>query len=58
MAAPDTALNRRLPSELFGGWDLGLLALMALLYLGGTLVNPTYFGSVDAFHALLRDSEL
>ena len=56
MAAPGTALNRRLPSELFGGWDLGLLALMALLYLGGTLVNPTYFGSIDAFHALLRDS--
>jgi len=41
---------------LIGGWEAGLLALMALLYLGGTLVNPAYFGSIDAFHALLRDS--
>jgi ribose transport system permease protein len=47
---------RRPPSELVGGWEAGLLALMALLYLGGTYVNPAFFGSVDAFHALLRDT--
>jgi ribose/xylose/arabinose/galactoside ABC-type transport system permease subunit len=29
---------------------------MGLLYLGGALVNPSFFGSMDAFHALLRDA--
>ena len=29
---------------------------MALLYLGGAIVNPAFFGSTDAFHALLRDT--
>ena len=46
----------RPPPELVGGWEMGLLALMALLYLGGAYVNPGFFGSVDAFHALLRDA--
>ncbi|WP_193369138.1 ABC transporter permease [Pelagibius marinus] len=56
MVAHDTSQSRRLPTEIVGGWDLGLLALMGLLYLGGVLVNSTYFGSIDAFHALLRDT--
>ena len=34
----------------------GLLVLMALLYIGGALVNPAFFGSTDALHALLRDT--
>jgi ribose/xylose/arabinose/galactoside ABC-type transport system permease subunit len=29
---------------------------MALLYLGGSFVNPHFFGSIYAFHALLRDT--
>ena len=29
--------------------------LMGLLYLGGAFVPP-FFGSIDAFHALLRDT--
>ena len=29
---------------------------MALLYLAGAFINPTFFGSTDAFHALLRDT--
>lgn len=35
---------------------MGLLALLALIYLGGAAVNPTFFGSPEAFHALLRDT--
>ena len=40
----------------FGGWEVGLLVLLALLYLGGAFVNPVFFGSTEAFHALLRDT--
>ena len=29
---------------------------MALLYLGGAFVNPAFFGSTEALHALLRDT--
>jgi ribose transport system permease protein len=50
------ALSRRPPPELVGGWEVGLLVLMALLYLGGSVVNPGFFASADAFHALLRDT--
>jgi len=49
------ALGRR-PVQFVGGWEAGLLAMMAVLYLAGTLINPSFFGSLDAFHALLRDS--
>jgi ribose transport system permease protein len=55
IAAPVTNV-RRPPAELFGGWEMGLIALLMLLYLGGLYVNPTFFGSSDAFHALLRDA--
>ncbi|AZO62200.1 MAG: ABC transporter permease [Mesorhizobium sp.] len=53
---PAEALVRRLPPQLVGGWEMGLLALLALIYLGGAAVNPTFFGSPEAFHALLRDT--
>ncbi|MGH6898291.1 MAG: ABC transporter permease [Geminicoccaceae bacterium] len=56
MTSARRALSRRPPSELVGGWEVGLLALMGLLYLGGAFVNPNFFGSLDAFHALLRDT--
>jgi ribose transport system permease protein len=46
----------RKPLQFVGGWEGGLLAMMALLYLAGALINPNFFGSLDAFHALLRDS--
>ena len=48
--------RRRHPRQFFGSWELGLLALMALLYIGGALINPAFFGTPDALHALLRDS--
>ncbi|WP_368911453.1 ABC transporter permease [Taklimakanibacter deserti] len=46
----------RHPRQFFGSWEVGLLALMALLYIGGALINPAFFGTPDALHALLRDS--
>jgi ribose transport system permease protein len=56
MTSSVLAARGRPPSELVGGWEAGLLALMGLLYLGGFFVNPAFFGSVDAFQALLRDA--
>ena len=51
-----TASAQRRPSELFGGWEVGLLILLAALYAAGSILNPTFFGGADAFHALLRDT--
>ena len=48
-------LGRR-PCQLFGGWEVGLLVMMALLYIVGAFLNPDFFGSTDAFQALLRDT--
>ena len=45
-----------MPTQLVGGWELGLLALMALLFAVGVLINPAFFGSGDAIHAILRDT--
>jgi ribose transport system permease protein len=56
MATTATTSTGRAPPQLVGGWEAGLLALLLLLYLGGALVNPAFFGSMDAFHALLRDT--
>ena len=50
------AVPGRSPSQFVGSWEAGLLVLMALLYLGGALINPAFFGTTDALHALLRDS--
>ena len=46
----------RPPAELWGGWELGLVALMVLLYIGGAFVNPAFFGTPDALSAVLRDT--
>ncbi len=48
--------SRRFPMQLIGGWEAGLLALMLVLYLGGAVLNPDFFGTSSAFQALLRDS--
>ncbi len=49
-------LGRR-PAQLFGGWEVGLLGLMALLYAGGAFLNPDFFGiGGEALQSLLRDS--
>src|SRR5271157_2724754 len=43
-------------SLLFGGWEVGLLVIMAMLYLGGLYLNPAFFGSADALFSVLRDA--
>ncbi|APF37182.1 sugar ABC transporter permease [Chelatococcus daeguensis] len=54
---PETPRSpQHLPMQLVGGWEAGLLAFMALLYLVGVLLNPTFFGSTDAISAVLRDT--
>ncbi|PAP99997.1 ABC transporter permease [Mesorhizobium mediterraneum] len=56
MAFTATTSLGRAPSQIVGGWEVGLVALLLLLYLGGALVNPAFFGSTGAFHSLLRDT--
>ncbi|MHC2300758.1 ABC transporter permease [Rhizobium mongolense] len=56
MAPTTTTSLGRAPPQLFGGWEGGLVAFLALLYLAGALVNPAFFGSAEALHALLRDT--
>jgi ribose transport system permease protein len=46
----------RAPVQLAGGWEISIIVLMVFLYIAGAVVNPAFFGSVDAFQALLRDS--
>ncbi len=55
MASIAQPLGRR-PSELIGGWEVGLIILMVALYAIGAFINPAFFGGTDAFQALLRDA--
>jgi ribose transport system permease protein len=55
MTLTATPTPGRAPSQLVGGWEAGLMALILLLYLGGAYVNPAFFGSTEALHAVLRD---
>src|SRR5580692_10764352 len=43
-------------ARFFGGWEVGLLVIMALLYTGGLYLNPAFFGSTDALFSVLRDA--
>src|SRR6185295_12295342 len=49
------ALGRR-PAQFFGSWEIGLLAMIGLLYIVGAFLNPNFFASTDALQALLRDT--
>ena len=40
----------------FGGWEFGLLGIMAILYAAGLYLNPAFFGSTDALFSVLRDA--
>ena len=55
VTASPSALGRP-PAQLFGGWEAGLLVMMALLYVAGAFINPKFFVSFDATQALLRDA--
>jgi ribose transport system permease protein len=48
-------LGREAPL-LFGGWEVGLLVIMACLYAAGLCLNPAFFGSTDALFSVLRDA--
>src|SRR6185295_14557674 len=48
--------HRRLPFEIFGGWEVGLLIFLILLYLAGVYINPKFFGSAAALSSVLRDA--
>jgi ribose transport system permease protein len=45
-----------LPRQLVGGWELGLVVLMAILFAVGFAINPAFFGSGDALLATFRDT--
>jgi ribose transport system permease protein len=60
MAAADIAVpateRRRLPFQLIGGWEVGLIIFMVILYLIGAYLNPKFFGSTAALSSVLRDA--
>jgi ribose transport system permease protein len=53
--SPDSPLGRP-PAQLAGTWEIGLLGMISILFAVGAAINPAFFGSGDALHALLRDS--
>jgi ribose transport system permease protein len=53
-AAKPTAL--RMPMQFVGGWELGILFFMVALYAIGAWINPSFFGTSNAFSAVLRDA--
>src|SRR5215471_13475802 len=54
-ASPSREAGHEAPL-IFGGWEIGLLVVMAVLYLGGLYLNPAFFGSTDALFSVLRDA--
>jgi ribose transport system permease protein len=54
--APALRQSLRLPLQLIGGWEFGILFFMLVLYGIGIWINPDFFGSTDAFSAVLRDT--
>lgn len=38
------------------GWEIGLLLVMAALYLVGATINPRFFGDLTALQSVLRDA--
>src|SRR6476661_2280824 len=43
-------------AQIAGGWEIGLLLFMALLYCAGIYINPDFFGSGEAISSILRDT--
>jgi ribose transport system permease protein len=48
--------RKRLPLTLAGGWEVGVLLFMVVLYLVAAIINPKFFGSGDATASVLRDA--
>jgi ribose transport system permease protein len=46
----------RLPMQIAGGWEVGILLFMLVLYVIGAWINPGFFGTSTALSALLRDA--
>jgi len=53
---PPPAVRRRLPIELIGGWEVGLIVFLVILYLIGVYINPRFFGGAAALSSVMRDS--
>jgi ribose transport system permease protein len=60
MAAADLAVpasgRRRLPLQLIGGWEVGLIIFMIILYSIGAYLNTKFFGTTAALSSILRDA--
>lgn len=56
VAATLPAHRRRLPIEIIGGWEAGLIIFLILLYFVGVYINPKFFGSAAALSSVLRDA--
>src|SRR5688572_33136720 len=54
--ASSPSIRRRLPMEIFGGWEVGLLIFLILIYLVGVYINPKFFGSAAALTSVMRDA--
>ena len=54
--APALPVRRRLPIELLGGWEVGLIVFLVLLYLVGVYINPRFFGGAEALSSVMRDA--
>ena len=48
--------RRRLPIVMIGGWEVGLIIFMILLYAAGVYINTRFFGSAAALSSILRDA--
>lgn len=68
MSLPALSLARTVPSsmdaparslphvDLIGGWEIAVLAVMAVLYGAGALIDPAFFGNSKALLSVLRDA--
>ena len=55
-AASPLPARRRQPIEMIGGWEVGLIIFMILIYLVGAYINPRFFGGAEALSSIMRDA--
>jgi len=53
---PPPPSPQRLPLTFVGGWELGIVFFMVVLYTAAVFINPAFFGSGDAIGSVLRDA--